>query len=87
MIDMEKVIEDLKYIGRWHKNSDGDSNYASHYACAKTIRRVIRLLKEREPVKPIERNGFWYCGACKDILTRGRQKFCSNCGRAVKWDE
>lgn len=53
---------------------------------AETIGDALELLKEQEPVKPIENAGFYYCGACKYAFTSGRQKFCSDCGRAVKWD-
>ena len=47
---------------------------------------VISLLKAQEPIAPIENAGFYYCGACKYAFTVHRQKYCSECGRAVKWD-
>ena len=43
-------------------------------------------LKEQEPVEPIENAGFYYCGACRHAFTSKKQKFCSDCGRAVKWE-
>ena len=57
---------------------------------------VLELLKEQEPVKPIIEQdeypdstpkGFelYYCGACGDDIGDG-QKYCSNCGRPVKWE-
>ena len=55
--------------------------------CVKTMRTdAISLLKEQEPVTPIEREGFYYCGECKYAFTVHRQKYCSNCGKAVKWE-
>ena len=47
---------------------------------------ALELLKAQEPVEPIERNGFYYCGKCRYAFTVHRQKYCSDCGQAVKWD-
>lgn len=44
------------------------------------------LMKAQEPVKPIERNGFYYCGVCRYAFTVHKQKRCSKCGRAAKWE-
>lgn len=46
---------------------------------------ALELLKQ-EPVVPIENSGFYYCGKCKYAFTVHRQKYCSNCGKPVKWD-
>ena len=46
----------------------------------------VELLPDQKPVEPIERNGFFYCGACRYALQTRRQKYCSDCGRAVKQD-
>ena len=78
MTDREKVAEGLEYL---------ITAYAFHCDDAQCLGDAIELLKEQEPVKPIENAGFYYCGACKYAFTSGRQKFCSDCGRAVKWDE
>jgi hypothetical protein len=51
-----------------------------------TVNEILDLLKEQEPVKPIERNGFYYCGSCRYAFTVNKQKYCSNCGQAVKWE-
>lgn len=58
----------------------------SHGCIHQLIRDALALLKEQEPVKPIERNGFYYCGACRYAFTIHRQKYCTKCGRAVKWE-
>lgn len=57
---------------------------------------ISELLKAQEPVEvKIEQDtypdetpkGFalYYCGNCGDDIADG-QKFCANCGRAVKWE-
>ena len=95
-MDREKVIKGLGICsehGSWH-GLDCEHNEAfkdcpyrgCETGCVVTIAKdAIALLKEREPVKPIEREGFYYCGACRDAFTRPRQGFCSKCGRPVKW--
>jgi len=53
---------------------------------------AIALLKEQEPIKPKSKvrhgeNGqiqHW-CGNCMAML-HGKPKYCSNCGRQVKWE-
>lgn len=51
------------------------------------IRDALALLKEQEAVKPIGGYGCYICGVCKNPLTSVSQKFCSVCGKAVKWDD
>ena len=56
----------------------------------KLLRDALSLLKEQEAVEP--KRGFawtqkaWFCGACGFRLNKAG-RFCSKCGRAVKWDE
>ena len=49
---------------------------------------ALDLLKEQEPVKPVQHLVYttkgWFCGACDGRLNR-LGKYCSFCGRAVKW--
>lgn len=54
---------------------------------------AIDLLKEQEAVDPINSYGTFRCGNCRNIVGyndshgRGYQnKFCSKCGKAVKWE-
>lgn len=53
------------------------------------LRSALALLKEQEAVKPRyidgKRNHFIVCGNCNTDLIRG-VKYCSYCGKAVKWD-
>ena len=50
--------------------------------CAKFAQR------ESVPVHKIQlfHLWFWCCGACKTVITEG-DKFCRECGKAVKWNE
>ena len=58
----------------------------------KQIDDALAILKEQEAVKPrsVSRHGAYpqiqhYCGNCNAFLPR-KQKYCSECGRAVKWE-
>lgn len=54
---------------------------------------VLELLKEYEPVAPKVEPGLvaafnvYSCGHCDTVFHLWRQKYCANCGRAVKWDD
>jgi hypothetical protein len=60
--------------------------------CAKD---ALTLLKAQEPVKPTRyQEGRWFktwrCGACGGTLVfrngEDKPKYCTDCGRAVKWE-
>ena len=93
MNDQEKlatVIKGLELCSREPGQTIGcllDCPYDNVDACKKKLMRdALALLKAQEPVKPIENAGFYYCGACRYAFTSARQKYCSECGRAVKWE-
>ena len=51
---------------------------------------TITLLKRQEPLKPFNPlsphgGGIYFCGECKSLVGT-HDKFCSQCGRAVKWN-
>jgi hypothetical protein len=54
---------------------------------------VIRMLKAQEPVEPTiggDADGpcgnWWYqCGKCKEAIDY-HDRYCRNCGQAVKWE-
>lgn len=57
---------------------------------------ALDLLKAQEPVKPTRyQEGRWFktwrCGACGGTLVfrsgTDKPKYCTDCGRAVKWDD
>ena len=54
---------------------------------------TLALLKEQEPVKPVVKNGTFWCGKCGNHLKRIGvggdhliDHFCGDCGQAVKWE-
>lgn len=51
---------------------------------------ILALLKEQEPVKPTWSQGKAYCGNCGQKMPRKcdgiERRYCSFCGKAVKWD-
>lgn len=58
-----------------------------------TIKGALELLKEREPVEPnvepaiVPAFKVYSCGHCDTAFLQWRPKYCSNCGRKVKWDD
>lgn len=46
---------------------------------------ALELLKEQEPVSPIRDKGLCVCGNCGNWVYKS-DKFCSKCGKAVKWE-
>ena len=81
----EKVIKGLKYLHdvlHWSlTESEQDTMIRRNIT-----KEAIELLKAQEPVAPIERNGFYYCGECRYAFTVHKQKYCTDCGRPVKWE-
>lgn len=84
-MDREKVIKKAERI----MCSTVDRNMIDAFC-----EDVIGLLKEQEAVMRTSRtgiNGFsiiWTCGSCGSDLhpNNAKAKFCSNCGRPVKWE-
>jgi hypothetical protein len=94
--DREKVIEGLKCCKpAWFTVANCADEHCP-YDCYghnevngcvdHLIDDALELLKEQEAVEPIERNGFYYCGACRYALMTNHQKYCSDCGKKVKWE-
>ena len=96
MPDIEKVIKGLEgvYLCISPVNHTcGDCPYQdNHVEC---VRRVlsdaIALLKEQEPVEPevevlndVDR--IYRCPKCHKCFFYEKQKFCDQCGQAVKWE-
>ena len=85
-IDREKVIE---ILSRHKIMTFGDKLYDGIQF---DLGDVVAMLKEQEPIKPIKVDEMYYCGKCRKgpIGFLGNEhngdKFCRNCGQAVKWD-
>lgn len=108
MPDREKVIKGLVCCD--YCNSVTNSCYQCPYldlnkakgmamCTAELAHDALALLREQEPVKPIEKNNQIVCGSCGEKLAEicgdvdvvwnddGKYpRYCPGCGRAVKWD-
>ncbi len=76
---LQNMIQSKKYI---EHNFDGVVN-------EDVCERAIKLLKEQEAVNPIppeDEFSLYRCGNCYHQLFRCIDKYCSRCGRAVKWE-
>lgn len=100
MLDLEKVIKGLECcLANGHNNcpyKSTDEGIDKVTTCTTYLMRdALALLKEREPIAPIEhyipdeahrrRSLAWECGNCLIDIGYG-VNYCYNCGRAVKWD-
>jgi hypothetical protein len=89
---MEKVISDVIWaFSEWENNMccPGDDWSDVH----QSRDMVIALLKAQESVEPTiggdadgKCGNWWYqCGKCKEAIDY-HDKYCRNCGQAVKWE-
>lgn len=85
MHDREKLIKDIE-----RQISEPTSEYVVLWFSEAEY--VLELLKKQEAVKPKSkvRHGAnaqiqHFCGYCNTML-HGKPKFCSECGRWVKWE-
>lgn len=95
MPDREKVIKGLEACSDVYYGADGACSSCPYSqtngdrCLAELVHDAIALLKEQEPVKPVQHLVYttkgWFCGACDGRLNR-LGKYCSFCGREVKWD-
>lgn len=84
MIEREKVVKEFEHLlnaakGDYQDFVDLTVDFGEE---------IDALLKEQEAVPVIQREvmhmRFWCCGSCGVAITNG-DKFCRNCGHAVKW--
>ena len=77
----------------WHECEDvyGDGCAIPRSLAEKAL-ALVELLKEQEPVEPILKREGWnkyyndyVCPICDQELVY-EQNYCSECGRAVKWE-
>lgn len=59
--------------------------------CAELVRDALSLLKEREAVEPEvevlnEIDRLYRCPKCHKHFFYEKQKYCDQCGQAVKWE-
>lgn len=86
---MNENIERVLTILDGFRMSD-EITYSVYSALYDEISLLDDLLKEQEPVEPIEQTETitrYKCGFCGNRLYLKEHKFCHWCGKAVKWDE
>ena len=90
-INREKVIKGLKL----HGDSKADCDECPYrngespgYGCLEELcKDAISLLKEQEPKLVRIDEDSVHCPSCgNELFTYPRQKFCDECGQAVKWE-
>ena len=95
MADREKVIYDIERCICHVPDACKDcSKYGGDNAIRcmeELLTDALSLLKKQEPVEPERAHSgggsTWWnvCGSCKTAINPN-DKFCHECGRAVKWD-
>ena len=98
MNDREKVIKGLECCLKddcdncpyYDPEVDHDCDYFGKCLRGNMYRDALALLKAQEPIRPNEiRHGnvfmYYQCPACTSAL-RVVDRYCSQCGRAVKWE-
>jgi hypothetical protein len=96
MTEREKVIKGLECCDGYCDDETGCPYFdeLEPFDCQEQLRAdAIALLKAQEPVEPTIggdadgtcRNWWYQCGKCKEAIDY-HDKYCRNCGQAVKWD-
>jgi hypothetical protein len=88
MPDREKVISTLEEIKTQTAGIGLDSAVIAHTF----IDKIIAMLKEQEAVEPEievlnEIDRLYRCSRCHKHFFYEKQKYCDECGRAVKWND
>ncbi len=97
MTDREQTISRLNEIAEYFRECRMNASFASEaenyfFEFQSAAYDAAEMLKEQEPVKPKEDLGLgavfktYSCGHCDTVFLLWRPKYCSNCGKAVKWE-
>ncbi len=97
MPDMEKVIYDIERCTCRVPDACRDcSHYTGTvgYECMEGLMRdALDLLEEQDAMKPISKSRHGanpqiqhFCRRCNAMLFHHKQKYCIECGQAVKWE-
>ena len=98
MADREKIIKGIDIcLQRFHCGEDCPYYNDAKIWCEEQLREdALALLKEHEPIKPtINEYGEAYCICGENVgiipnsknLPKIQLKYCSECGRRMKWDD
>ena len=99
VIDLEELAERMV---RTVRNGGTNDEIKQEFMCSAKllIENALTLLREQEPIKPYmdyDGQGVWRCGKCGNSLmhpsyyesdedAKNYIRYCSHCGRKVKWD-
>lgn len=94
MPDREKVIKGLELceFGSDRQCYEDECPYYQKECTEGLLADILTMMKAQEPVEPhikTSKSGtsWWYsCGNCNRAIDPN-DKYCRNCGRAVKWNE
>ena len=95
LISMNKTTEKLwKYADEWEKTPehfDGVNPFCLAIHAVRQITNAPEILKEQEAAAPEvevlnEIDRLYRCPKCHKCFFYEKQKYCDQCGQAVKWD-
>lgn len=93
MPDREMVLKALRCLSNpFDEERDCDNCSYDFCSCVLDVTAdALELLKAQEPLNPFNPlsphgGGIYFCGKCKSLVGT-HDKFCSQCGREVKWDD
>ena len=81
----------IKWLGNL-RNDLGNPHYECLWPYAQALDEIAQMLEEQEPKPAVVTTNaygtkFYHCPKCNhDLYTYPRQRYCSQCGQAVKWE-
>lgn len=85
MPDREKVIKALEKCAKGPLRRNADKYVVT--LDIRFVNSILELLKEQEPkLVRIDEDSVYCPSGGNELFTYPRQKFCDECGQAVKWE-
>lgn len=92
-MDRQEIIHRLKSLKDHAVHTPGEAPFIISLDDGIAICEAIELLKEQEPVAPAHSYSTYRCGKCGHIVgiddINGvpgyKNRYCADCGKAVKW--
>ncbi len=96
-MDKYKIVKRLEYCAENKCDICQEENGSGFpwidgrcYGFTERLYDALALLKVQEPIAPVEekrRGGYFRCGNCNARVSKVfEDKYCSQCGRPVKWE-
>lgn len=88
-MDREKVIKGLEQCKKGGSCDGCQYEFQSSQCIFHLHADALAILKEQEAVEPVppeDEFELYRCGKCYNQLFRCVDKYCSRCGKAVKWE-